>query len=119
MSGGLAAETGDRRSAGPVIAAGVVLQLQAAVLSQEGLAQGAAALATELATALRCDRVSVGWLEHGCARVIAGSHSVDFDSRQAQFEKIGAAVIEPGCSPCVSELSSCRRLMASRFSRPP
>lgn len=94
MSGGLAAETGDRRSAGPVIAAGVVLQLQAAVLSQEGLAQGAAALATELATALRCDRVSVGWLEHGCARVIASSHSVDFDSRQAQFEKIGAAMDE-------------------------
>jgi len=94
MSGGLAAETGDRRSAGPVIAAGVVLQLQAAVLSQEGLAQGAAALVTELAAALRCDRVSVGWLEHGCARVIASSHSVDFDSRQAQFEKIGAAMDE-------------------------
>ena len=94
MSGGLAAETDDRRSAGPVIAAGVVLQLQVAVLSQEGLAQGAAALATELAAALRCDRVSVGWLEHGCASVIASSHSVDFDSRQAQFEKIGAAMDE-------------------------
>jgi len=94
MSGGLAAETGDRRSTGPVIAAGVVLQLQAAVLSQEGLAKGAAALATELAAALRCDRVSVGWLEHGCARVIASSHSVDFDSRQAQFEKLGAAMDE-------------------------
>lgn len=94
MSGGLAAETGDRHPAGPVVAAGVVLQLQAAVLSQEGLAQGAAALATELAAALSCDRVSVGWLEHGCARVIASSHSVDFDSRQAQFEKIGAAMDE-------------------------
>jgi biotin carboxyl carrier protein len=94
MSGGLAAETGDRRSAHPVIAAGVVLQLQAAVLSQEGLALCAAALATELAAALRCDRVSVGWLEHGCTRVIASSHSVDFDSRQAQFEKIGAAMDE-------------------------
>jgi RND family efflux transporter MFP subunit len=93
MSGGLAAETGDR-SAGPVLAAGVVLQLQAAVLSQEGLAQGAAALATELAAALRCDRVSVGWLEHGATRIIASSHSVDFDSRQAQFEKIGAAMDE-------------------------
>jgi biotin carboxyl carrier protein len=94
MSGGLAAETGDRRSAGPVIAAGVVLQLQAAVLSQESLALCAAALATELAAALRCDRVSVGWLEHGCTRVVASSHSVDFDSRQAQFEKIGAAMDE-------------------------
>lgn len=94
MSGGLAAKTDDRRSAGPVIAAGVVLQLQAGVLSQEGLALCAAALATELAAALRCDRVSVGWLEHGCTRVIASSHSVDFDSRQAQFEKIGAAMDE-------------------------
>jgi RND family efflux transporter MFP subunit len=94
MSGGLAAETGDRRSAGPVVAAGVVLQLQAAVLSQEGLAPGAAGLATELATALHCDRVSIGWLEHGATRVIASSHTVEFDARQAQFEKIGAAMDE-------------------------
>jgi RND family efflux transporter MFP subunit len=94
MGGALAAETGNRRSADPVVAAGVVLQLQAAVLSQEGLAQGAAALATDLAAALRCDRVSVGWLEHGCVRVVASSHSIDFDSRQAQFDKIGAAMDE-------------------------
>jgi RND family efflux transporter MFP subunit len=94
MGGGFAAETGSRRSADPVVPAGVVLQVQAAALSQEGLARSAAALATELAAALRCDRVSVGWLEHGCARVIASSHSVDFDSRHATFEKIGAAMDE-------------------------
>jgi RND family efflux transporter MFP subunit len=94
MSGGLAAQTDDRRSAGGGVAAGVVLQLQAAVLSQDGLAQAAAALATELAAALRCDRVSVGWLDNGCAGVIASSHSVDFDSRQAQFEKLAAAMDE-------------------------
>jgi biotin carboxyl carrier protein len=86
----------DQQPAGPrsVGAAGVVLEIQAAVLSQEGLAQSAAALAIELAKALHCDRVTVGWLEHGCSRVIATSHSVEFDARQALFEKIGAAMDE-------------------------
>jgi RND family efflux transporter MFP subunit len=94
MSGGVVAARDERRSGSPAVPAAVVLQLQAAVLSQDGLAQCGAALATELAAALRCNRVSVGWLEDGCIRVIASSHSVDFDSRQAQFEKIGAAMDE-------------------------
>lgn len=98
-----------------VMAAGLVLELQAAVLSQAGLAQSAAALATELAGALRCDRVTVGWLERGCTRVIAASHSLEFDARHALFERIGAAMdeaieqaativlpaVEPS-SPCVT-----------------
>ena len=82
------------REFGSVVAAGVVLELHAAVLSQEGLAQSATALAIELAKALRCDRVTLGWLERGCIRVIATSHSVDFDARHAVFEKIGAAMDE-------------------------
>ncbi len=94
MSGGLAAISGGRRPAGSVVAAGIVLELHAAVLSQQGLAQSATALATELAKALRCDRVSVGWLERGCSRVIATSHSVDFDARHTLFEKLGAAMDE-------------------------
>jgi RND family efflux transporter MFP subunit len=94
MSGALAALTGERRRVGSVIAAGVVLELHAAVLSHEGLAQSATALATGLAKALRCDRVTVGWLERGCSRVIATSHSVEFDARHALFEKIGAAMDE-------------------------
>jgi len=83
-----------RRAAGPIPAAGVVLQLQAAVLSHDGLNQSATSLATELAKALRCDRVSVGWLERDCIRVIATSSSAGFDSRHAVFEKIGAAMDE-------------------------
>jgi len=84
----------NNRAAGSITAAGVVLELQAAVLSQEGLAQSATSLATELAKALRCDRVTVGWLERGCVRVIATSHGAEFDPRQAVFEKIGAAMDE-------------------------
>jgi hypothetical protein len=95
MSGGLAAVSDDRRRpAGSVMAPGVILKLQAAVLSQTDLARSVAALATELAGVLRCDRVTVGWLERGCARVIATSHGVEFDARQALFEKIGAAMDE-------------------------
>lgn len=71
-----------------------MLELQAAVLSQEGLAQSATALANELAKALRCDRVTVGWVERGSVHVIATSHSVDFDARNAVFERIGAAMDE-------------------------
>lgn len=94
MNGGLAAASSERRPARPLVAPGVVLNLQAAVLSQAGLEQCAAALAVELARAVRCDRVSIGWLEHGCARVIAISHAVELDERRALFEKIGAAMDE-------------------------
>lgn len=102
-----------RRDPGPIVAAGIVLEMQAAVLSQEGLAQSAAALAIELAKAMRCDRVTLGWLERGCIRVIATSHSVDFDARHAVFEKIGAAMdeaIEQAATimlPAVETSSSC------------
>jgi multidrug resistance efflux pump len=94
MSGGLAAVSDDRRPAGSVVAPGVILKLQAAVLSQTGLAQSAAAFATDLAGALHCDRVTVGWLERGCARVIAASHSPDLDARRSLFERLGAAMDE-------------------------
>lgn len=71
-----------------------MLALQAAVLSQEGLAQSAASLANELAKALSCDRVTVGWLGRDSIRVIATSHGAEFDPRHAVFEKIGAAMDE-------------------------
>lgn len=83
-----------RNPGGLITAAGVVLELQAAVLSQEGLAQSATSLASEVAKSLRCDRVTVGWLERGCIRVIATSHGAAFDPRHAAFEKIGAAMDE-------------------------
>lgn len=104
-----------RTDSGSIVEPGVVLELQAAVLSQEGLAQSAAALAIELAKALPCDRVTLGWLERRRIRIIAISHSVEFDVRHALFEKIGAAMDESieqastimlpaadGSSPCVT-----------------
>ncbi len=77
-----------------VSAAGVVVETQAAVLSHDRLEESATALATELAQTLQCARVSVGWLERGCSRVIALSHGADFDARHALFEKLGAAMDE-------------------------
>jgi len=83
-----------RSAASSAIAAGVVLELQAALLAHEGLAQSATALANELAKALPCDRVTVGWLERGAIRVVATSHGTEFDHRHSVFEKIGAAMDE-------------------------
>lgn len=77
-----------------VRAAGIVVEIQAAVLMHEGLAESATALATELAKAMRCARVTVGWLEGGAARVIAMSHGADFDARHDVFDRIGAAMDE-------------------------
>jgi len=94
MSGELAAVPRGRRPAGSAVATGIVLELHAAMLSQEGLAQSATALATELAKALRCDRVTVGWHERGRTRIVATSHSAEFDARHALFDKIGAAMDE-------------------------
>ncbi|MDP2242164.1 MAG: efflux RND transporter periplasmic adaptor subunit [Burkholderiales bacterium] len=94
MRNELPMEPNKKRAAGSITAAGVILEVQAAVLSQEGLAQSAASLANELAKAQRCDRVTVGWLERGAIRVIATSHGAEFDRRHALFEKIGAAMDE-------------------------
>jgi biotin carboxyl carrier protein len=77
-----------------VPAAGIVVEIQAAVLSHEGLAESATSLATQLAKAMRCTRVTVGWLEGGGARIIALSHGADFDARQVVFDKLGAAMDE-------------------------
>lgn len=94
MSTGVpAASDRDAMGAG-VRAAGIVVEIQAAVLAHEGLAEAATALATELAKAARCERVTVGWLEGGGARVIALSHGADFDARQGLFDKLGAAMDE-------------------------
>lgn len=82
------------RAGGRVRAAGVVVEIQAAVLAHPGFAAAATALANELAKAMQCSRVSVGWRERGVTRVIALSHAADFDSRQALIQKLGAAMDE-------------------------
>jgi multidrug efflux pump subunit AcrA (membrane-fusion protein) len=94
MGGSSAAPANDRQAAGVTSASALVLRIQAALLSQSGLHDGATALATELAKGLGCERVTVGWLEHGAVRVIGCSYVTDLDARRALFEKIAAAMDE-------------------------
>jgi RND family efflux transporter MFP subunit len=71
-----------------------ILRLQSVVLARENFAEAAGAFTTELASALQCERVSLGFLERGYAKVVAISHSADFDSRQSLFNLLGAAMDE-------------------------
>src|SRR5438094_2227419 len=74
-----------RRHADPQEAARLrlklALDLVSALLEHEGLAEGGAALVTELATRLGCDRVSLGVLEGARVKIRAVSHSGQFDKR--------------------------------------
>ncbi len=70
-----------------------VLALQALALSGTGMAEGATALVTELATALGSERVSLG-LANPDMTVLAVSHSADFGARQALLRAIAAAMEE-------------------------
>jgi hypothetical protein len=78
----------------PHAAADAVLQIQAAVLSQARADEAAAVLATRLAQWLAFDRVSVGLIEKGYARVLATSHGAAVDARQEQNRLIAAAMDE-------------------------
>jgi len=71
-----------------------VLELLGATLAQPRFRAAAAALATELAAQLGCDRVSIGVLRNGHCDVIALSHSALDDSRMNLLRAIGAAMDE-------------------------
>src|SRR5436190_4676611 len=72
-----------RRQADPQDAARLrlklALDLVSALLEHESLAEGGAALVTELATRLGCDRATLGVLERGRIKIRAVSHSGQFD----------------------------------------
>jgi multidrug efflux pump subunit AcrA (membrane-fusion protein) len=74
-----------RRHADPQEAARLrlklALDLVSALLEHEGLAEGGAALVTELATRLGCDRATLGIFQAGKIRIRAVSHSGQFDKR--------------------------------------
>ncbi len=76
------------------VTADAVLQLQAAILSQGHVDEAAAVFATRLAQLLAFDRVSVGLLDKGYARVMATSHGAAVDARQEQNRLIAAAMDE-------------------------
>jgi multidrug efflux pump subunit AcrA (membrane-fusion protein) len=87
-----------RRHADPQEAARLrlklALDLVAALLEHEGLAEGGAALVTELATRLGCDRVSLGVQRRGRVKIRAVSHSGQYDRRANLMRLIAEAMEE-------------------------
>lgn len=71
-----------------------VLQFQASVLSHETFSEAAAAFATEVAAMLHFDRAAIGFCERGHTRVIATSHTADFQPNAELFRAFGAAMDE-------------------------
>lgn len=86
-----------RRHADPQEAARVrlklALDLVAALLEHEALDQGGAALVTELATRLGCDRVTLGVMHGAHVKIRAVSHAGQFD-RRANLLGFAAAAME-------------------------
>jgi multidrug efflux pump subunit AcrA (membrane-fusion protein) len=86
-----------RRHADPQEAARLrlklALDLVSALLEHEGLAEGGAALVTELSTRLGCDRVALGVLEGDRVKIRAVSHSGQFDKR-ANLLRLAAEAME-------------------------
>jgi multidrug resistance efflux pump len=71
-----------------------VLDLVATAQEHERFAEAATAFVTELATRLDCDRVSMGFVRSGRARVCAVSHTAHLGSRTNLLRAIGAAMDE-------------------------
>jgi RND family efflux transporter MFP subunit len=70
------------------------LDLMATALNEEGFEASCRALVTELALRMNCDRVSLGLVRGGHARVIALSHSARFGQRMNLTHAVGAAMDE-------------------------
>lgn len=82
-----------RAPSAPVHAARV-LELQAALVSHETFSESAAAFATELATLLRFDRAAIGLEARGATRIVATSHTADFEPDSELFRAFAAAMDE-------------------------
>src|SRR5262249_8126375 len=71
-----------------------VLELVAAAAAHERFSAAATALATELATRLHCERVTIGFLRGNKAHVDAVSHSAQFKERPNLLRSVSAAMEE-------------------------
>ena len=71
-----------------------MLQFYATAVSHERFSVAATAFATEVASTLGFDRVSVGFVEGGYSRVVAISHSADLESETDLVRAIGEAMDE-------------------------
>jgi len=91
----LAARAGSVSVSGaPLPGSGTILRLQATVMSHRGFAAAATSLVSDLATLLRCERVSIGFVERGYAKVLAVSHGTQIEPRRDLFVRIAAAMDE-------------------------
>lgn len=73
---------------------GMVLELISTAVEQERFQAAATAVVTELATRLKLERVSLGFIHGKHIKVKALSHSARFEGRQSLFREIGAAMDE-------------------------
>jgi RND family efflux transporter MFP subunit len=71
-----------------------VLDIAAAALEPEGYADSAATVATQLALLLECERVSIGVFERRRTKLIALSHSANFDKQAGLVSDLEAAMDE-------------------------
>src|SRR4051812_44531292 len=82
-----------RRPAAPILAARVI-QFQATVLSHDTFDEAAAAFATEIATLLNFERAAIGFTDNGRTRVVATSHTAEFQAASELFGLFSAAMEE-------------------------
>jgi multidrug resistance efflux pump len=71
-----------------------VLELVAAAATHDRFSASATALATELATRLHCERVSIGFLRGGQVKIDAVSHSAQFKERTNLLRAVASAMDE-------------------------
>jgi len=71
-----------------------VIELVQISLEHDRFRDAATAVATEMATRLGCDRVSIGFVEGGRMTVKALSHSASFDARSNLIRDLGLAMEE-------------------------
>jgi biotin carboxyl carrier protein len=73
---------------------GMVLELVGTAVEQDRYQAAATAVVTELATRLKLERVSLGFIHGKHIKVEALSHSARFEGRQSLLRQIGAAMDE-------------------------
>lgn len=71
-----------------------VLEVVASAAAHERYVAAATALATDLATRLKCERASIGFLHGGQIRIDAVSHSAQFKERTNLLRAVAAAMDE-------------------------
>lgn len=72
----------------------LALDLISSLIEHKGLKEGASAFATELAARLGCDRVTLGLLKGSRVKVVAISHSGQFDRRANLMRAVEEAMDE-------------------------